>query len=105
MAHFEEDGSWYTADDQGDRPRVVQRAPGTEHEMPVVIFLERVGSRAARAAARPWPPGRVDAEGVGGAEGAGDGGDVGSGGEDSPGLDGDGEGEDGASDGGPRGAR
>ncbi|CAK0895070.1 unnamed protein product, partial [Prorocentrum cordatum] len=82
VAHFEEDGSWYTADDLGDRPHVVQWAPGTEHKIPCIIFLEKVGSRAARFAACPWPPGPV----VDSAEG-GDG-DVDAGGEDSLGLGG-----------------
>ena len=84
VAHFEEDGSWYTADDLGDRPHVVQWAPGTEHKMPFVIFLERVDSRAAGAEACPWPPGPV----ADSAEGAGGDGDGDADGEDSPDLDG-----------------
>ncbi|CAK0850189.1 unnamed protein product, partial [Prorocentrum cordatum] len=84
VAHFEEDGSWYTADDLGDRPHVVQWAPGTQHKLPCMIFLEKVDSRTARAEACPWPPGPV----VDGAEGAGGDGDGGANGEDSPGLGG-----------------
>ncbi|CAK0847613.1 unnamed protein product, partial [Prorocentrum cordatum] len=84
VAHFEEDGGWCTADDLGDRPRVVQWAPGTEHKIPCVIFLEKVDSRAARAEACPWPPGPV----VDGAEGAGGDGDGDADGEDRPGLGG-----------------
>ncbi|CAK0841403.1 unnamed protein product, partial [Prorocentrum cordatum] len=103
VAHFEEDGSWYTAVDLGDRPHVVQWAPGTEHKIPCMIFLEKVDSRAARAEACPWPPGPV----VDGAEGAGGDGDGDADGEDSPGLDGecDEEEEDGAGDAGVPGAR
>ncbi|CAK0862279.1 unnamed protein product, partial [Prorocentrum cordatum] len=102
VAHFEEDGSWYTADDLGDRPHVVQWAPGTEHKIPCMIFLEKVDSRAARAEACPWPPGPV----VDGAEGAGGDGDGDADGEDSPGLDGEcDEEEDGAGDAGVPGAR
>ncbi|CAK0814408.1 unnamed protein product, partial [Prorocentrum cordatum] len=102
VAHFEEDGSWHTADDLGDRPHVVQWAPGTQHKIPCMIFLEKVDSRAARAEACPWPPGPV----VDGAGGAGGDGDVDAGGEDSPGLDGErGDEQGGASDAGALGAR
>ncbi|CAK0817607.1 unnamed protein product, partial [Prorocentrum cordatum] len=101
VAHFEEGDEWYTADDLGDRPHVAQRPPGTQHGMPVLVFLEPVGSRAARAAECPWPPGQV----VDSAGGAGDDGDVSAGGEDCPRLVGECEGEGGACDASLSGAR
>ncbi|CAK0792583.1 unnamed protein product, partial [Prorocentrum cordatum] len=84
VAHFEEGGEWCTADDLGDRAHVARRPPGTHHAMPVLVFLEPVDSRAARAAECPWPPGQV----VDSAGGAGDEGDVSADGEGCPRLDG-----------------
>ncbi|CAK0838914.1 unnamed protein product [Prorocentrum cordatum] len=82
VAHFEEGDERYAADDLGDRPHVAQRPPGTQHAMPVLVFLEPVDSRAARAAECPRPPGQ-----------------------DSPGLDGERGEEDGAGDASLSGAR
>ncbi|CAK0911448.1 unnamed protein product, partial [Prorocentrum cordatum] len=101
VAHFEEGDEWYTADDLGDRPRVAQRPPGTRHAMPVLVFIEPVDSRAARAAECPWPPGQI----VDSAGGAGDDGGVSADGEDCPRLDGECDGEGGARDASLSGAR
>eukprot|EP00959_Pyramimonas_sp_CCMP1952_P123514 2582123-Pyramimonas_sp.AAC.1 len=61
--------------------------------MPVLVFIEPVDSRAARAAECPWPPGQI----VDSAGGAGDDGGVSADGEDCPRLDGECDGEGGGS--------
>ena len=60
VAHFEEGGQWYTADDLGHDRQVVQWPIDTPHKVPFVCFLEREDSRAHHAAVSPWVVGPIN---------------------------------------------
>ena len=64
VAHFEEEGQWFTADDLGQSWQVERWQHGERHKVPFVCFLEREDSRTRHGAQSPWPPGQDVCKGV-----------------------------------------